>query len=521
MGTGPLPADSREAKAFALEADVEKAWVSNERHPRELHYLCTQWVPKWMHELRPHLKQELQLCAAVAQQRMGNADAARKQAQQLIDAIDAAPLTASSQRVRAEAMTLLAQLDHAALRDFNACGTKLGLSMLRGYEAEALQVRAADVNRRYRQLLDSGDPLQVLEAMTSMLEVQARLMRLAYLVPPTSFRGVALPSPFTTDKLTIEATSQQLAQKARWLNEFDRFAQKANAQLALVDDDQGLPHRNVQRAQLKQRLQAMTALRTQLKGSASSTATSPWASRWSDGLLASGRDTGYVRQGGRWVETPSAQVSRKAQTAVASLKARLLPATPAPDAAPIQVTLADAYALAAADKVGNDVLQAALAHDDVVLRMAALSWVQAHPAKGHDKLLVAYWRARQAGVVDAAPFSTLQKALFSERARAYLAFLSLADKERDVALNLSYQGALPWELRTWMLAELGDTRVRYRVQELVDVPEDAASAIALYGTYRANGERSLWLMRQRRKGEAGCVAQHILQLHSLRMRPAH
>ncbi|MCP4499552.1 MAG: hypothetical protein GY822_06250 [Deltaproteobacteria bacterium] len=511
---------SREAKAHALVSDVEAAWIDKERHPRELLFLCTQWLPDWIFKARPSLQNYLKLCEATAAFRLGDLKKAAQQSANLLSDIERHPLTEESLRTRAEAMLLTVRIEHSPLAEYEACGSKLGLSLLRTFEAESFLRSSKQATAGHRAVFEAGDPLQTLRALLFILENHAHILDKAYVIPEESFRGVALPSPLVTFSLSPKPNAQQKRQKEEWLTEYDRLARQAQILLGETAITQGLPHRNVQRADAQARLSLLAKRRKNLDDEPKSIATNPFAARVQDGFLVHVGKRFFVRKGEHW-EPIAQKTARKNIGADLVTLAQLLepPAKPVPDApvkkAPVDAKLA--YSLAASDDVSDGLLGRALETEDPLLRIAALVWIQHHPHEGHDKILLAHWRKHFPATTDInAAFSSLQNALFSEDARAILAFLSLAEKERDLALNLSYQNALPWSLRAWMLAELGDTRVRYRVQELVDIPDEEASAIALYGSYRANGERSLWLMNRRRAGIAGCVARHIQELHNER-----
>lgn len=498
----PAPRQSIDQRIEGIWRDLKTARAEDPPNPRSLEAVCAAWQPRRVFEKEPTLKAELAICAARAAYLAERDNVLQRRLDEALALTAGDANTAAEVDLQARARLLRAEISRAAFEKFERCGTGLGLERLRKFEAEEMRRRLDLAVSHYRSVLGIGAPKAELEAIASIARMYDQFYRRAALKKPSTYRGVELPAPLTFFEIRTDNTlGESLAPSTSpWPREIRRLYSVA------VDNAkaQGNTALAIQLAKERDALAQDSALQQEA-------ATAPWKDAIPAGAIRVFRGQYQAFDGKAWkaVAKPKALARLKTQA-----KAR-----------PFDV--AGAFALVALAHAGQvqpvDVIAAAKSKNATV-RFAAFNAMQLAPVTEYKQPLIAAWTAAQErrpkqkdGTV-APLFSTLQSAMYGEPERVFLALKSLVTRERDVALDLTYTRALPLEERAWLIAELGDTRTRYRVIELVQTGDALTQAISLYGTYLSNGERALYMLRQYRSGASGCVARNTLGIHEERER---
>lgn len=497
----PAPRQTIEQRIEGIWRDLKTARAEVPPNPRALEAICAAWQPKRVFEKEPTLKAELAICAARAAFLAERDNVLHRRLDEALALTAGDANTAAEVDLQARARLLRAEISRTAFEKFERCGTGLGLERLRKFEAEEMRRRLDLAVSHYRSVLGIGAPKAELEAIAAIARMYDQFYRRAALKKPETYRGIDLPAPLTFFEIRTDNTlGESLAPSTSpWPREIRRLFSVA-IENAKAQDDMALA---IQLTKERDALAQDSALEQEV-------ATAPWKDAIPSGAIRVFRGQYQAFDGQKWkgLTKKKALVRLKAQ-----VKER-------------PFTNAGAFALVALAHAGQvepvDVIAAATSENPTV-RFAAFNAMQLAPVTEYKKPLLDAWTAAQTRrpQQDGQPaplFSTLQSAMYGEPERIFLALKSLVTRERDVALDLTYTRALPLEERAWLIAELGDTRTRYRVIELVQTGDALTQAISLYGTYLSNGERALYMLRQYHSGVSGCVARNTLGIHEERER---
>jgi len=497
--TTPVVVDDR---LVALDNAIREVLTANPPDARAIDAVCLQYVPKKLHELDPTLDARLKLCAA----RGALVDGRRALLdERLALALEAAKRLAALPGGRsflAETQLLVLERTLDEWAQSPTCAERLGLADLRSVEADLRRAhldRAAGVAREIVALEVKGAEARALEMLAN---AHARQWRRVVEERPATYRGLPLGSPLVVEGLRASpALAPLVGPMTPWPREIDRLYEAAIV-AATAAGDEGLA--STVRAALARHRGVRVV---------EETAVAPFAIP-EGALVADGRAI-RRRTGSSLVVVPNdealGELTRRAATG------------------PIEDPLT-AFAIAALAErdapLDEARVHALLARPDPLSQLAALRAIEMRPTAASYEPVIAFFDALrprdQGGRVIAAPdaydarFSTLARALHGIEERALLALRAIVGRERALALKVTFENRIPLDERAWLVAELGDTRAQYRVQELVAMGDERAGAIALYATYKTSGSRALGFVRQYSKGTMGCVSGVIARAEEAR-----
>jgi hypothetical protein len=475
-----LPADDKATRALRQQLDALNNVVVSDA------VYAADPALKALHRL-------VRVRLTVVDDRLDDADTALKDARAAADAVsaklDGAPGARLQAAVRFAAAFVAEQRARKALFA-DECGSALGLATLAANEARQKKKILDDVTARYRPLATGPDKLWGRRAAyqtTALFDDVARLS-----LRPANYRGVALPAPLAVD--AVDGGALLTPFLTGWFAELRRsFAQLSSSIDARSPD-----------AALAEALRVRTAELAALTLPAAEAITPLWRSELREGVVRLATRAERMNAAGRFVPVD-------ARSTVAALQKNLERPLGSVEHAYAMVGLARA----APDKVDTAVLLAALGHSDARVVVSGLLAVEAAVAasKGGGERAVAVKEAVVAAYAAAdkgaraAPFSTLQGALFGRAERALLALRAIARADRATADALVGDDRLPALERAWFIAELADQRFAQRFDNWGWDKDDRVAALAIYGGVTARGNFAGYLRRPTAPGLVGCVSR--------------
>jgi hypothetical protein len=490
------PAEPQDERLVKLNRSLQEAEAREPVDPRELEALCTAFVPRKLHEQDPTLDARLKLCsarAAIADGRGAVAD----------DRVEAARLAAESlrshpagRRFLAETHLLAAERSMTKAAALPKCAARLGLADLRSHEARERSVAIEIAIAHYRRALETDvDAHMTARALSGVADAAHAHWRAIVEEPATTYRGLVLPSPLFVERVDASsALAAFVGTDKPWPREIDRLYDAALRAAEHAND-----------AALVARVRASQA-RHQAVRLHDAPVVAPFAI-----------PVGAIRSDGRDFYRRSADgETRVASSDVIDELTQLATTAPLED---VRVPFAIAALAEIEHTIPETRVDALLARDDVQSRLAALRVVQKQPKATHYEPVIALFdrvRSKDADAFDRR-FSTLERALWGVEEHALLALRAIVARERPLTLKSTFESRIPLDERAWLVAEVGDTRAQYRVQELVSMGDERAGAIALYGVYKTSGSRAIGFVRPYSRGLMGCVSASIQAYEQHRM----
>jgi hypothetical protein len=508
--------DKWQERLDALHAQLATALKRKPLNGNELETLCTAWQSPKLYELDPLLDARLKVCsgrAAILRERLDQAS------WRLDKGLAAAQASAApeARALEAEARLLLIDLRDQEAGDKKTCGGRLGLEELRQWEAWERSRRHQTRTAELSEIVSLDVQPWSNRALLRIAREADAFYREVALTRPPSYRGFPLPSPLlvsTVDEASV--VQQQVGPGTAWPKEIARLYDVAERNLRRAGD--------VGRAEAA--AQARAAL-LKVQVPKEQPTTNPLVDEAPIGVIRfaphptdPSRPRFEQRTAAGFAPLPDEQAVPLLQEQALSRMPRAADAEPE---ARVALTVQAAWAIAALAEAGelkpNESVFHALEDERWPVRFLVLRAIEVQPTEEAYGPLVAHVErlVTQKGWDNDAydkRFHSLSAALFGEEERTLLALREVINKERSLLTKVTYEKGLPWDERAFLIAEQGDSRARYRVQELISVGDDRTGAIALYGFYKTQGTRSLWVLRQHRSGRMGCVAQALLRLET-------
>jgi hypothetical protein len=471
------PSDPHATK-IRLELDA----LTPRSKPAELERVCGQWQPRDFAEKFPLLFARLQVCLVDAAERADRSDLVMTRLKPAQQAVRAAGPGLATRRLGAELRLYKAEVRGKQLLSTPRCAIKLGLPGLRRIEAQRLKRDLSSVVSAFEDVVASREGTVSRRALYRVALVYDRLDAELRTRVPETFRLVEVDDPFAWSRVRPqELLKPTLLGEPAWADEVKRTLQALEAD---ADTESDLRKRVVDSlADIEKRASVY-----------SSPAEAPWggppvgAIRYrSDGFLRRAND--------RW--TPTTEVDARAAIAAQLSAGPTDPAWP--------------FALVA-DVLGGGRLpearwQAGLASDKQAARIATLVALTHRPAKGAYEPLLKHFAGLAPG--PRALFATLADVLYGEREWTLRALKSIVTRDRPLARQITHAKQIPMDERVWLVAETGDMKLYQRMQEMQHGPE-RQQALAIYGAFRAAGERMAWMAKKGAPGLVGCVSEAVL-----------
>lgn len=509
-----MAAAETDPRAAKIEAVLEKVLRETPLKPKHLEAVCASAVPRRILSKNPVLDLRLRLCAAKAAALSGNPRLAQARYSSARDLTLALPEGSVPRELIAEAHFHLAAYAEGRLRNYEHCGRELGLMQLAKYERLEWFALLDEVTKLYNEVVRVDATAWTLRSLNRVVTLHDEYYRRFLLSPPANYRGVALPSPFSTDVVqSAPILEGELGpNRAAWPREIGVLYEVLLARLAR-DGTDALAE---ELGDVAERAEAFA----KLSQPPPEQATNPWAKDWKTGLIRRvGVHFERLDDSGAWTEMPREQAREQLESSLGN---------------PASEGVFAAYALVALAESGSALdegaVLAALAHPLSQMRLAGVIAAEAAPRAAYYEPLLALWeqenRAPEAATQPpsgndfnkTAPFRTLQDALYGMPERILLALRSLVDRERHLALRLAVDKRLPEHEKAWLLAELGDPHLLVSYRKWAKDPDNDVVATGLYGAYLAAGNRMFWLLQLKGAGSAVCVSRHLLGLERKRAR---
>jgi hypothetical protein len=429
----------------------------------------------------------LRLCrgrAALAQGRLDEAtaafDDARNQADTLGDTL--------GKRLLAEARFRSAEIEETRARTWKPCGADLGLRRLATLSGQDLRARLSEATAAYQLVVQSRQRFWSRRAAFRIAALYDDFYRGALDGPP-SLRSAALPNPFAVDEVEVGALLASV--QNGWPAELARMYTQIGTDIDLREPDAVLER------QLHERTVALGRRTPQMP----ELVTNPWHVGLRDGVIRFNRRfEKYL--GGRFIPMGTPEAREKLE--------KLLSAD--------TDSVEHAYALVALAEGGPapdiDVILDALEDDDPRMRLAGLVAAEHVPDRGLYDSVINVWTdaTKDTKASELKLFSTVSAALYGEPERALLALRALALKDRETALRLVSDPALPAAERAWIVAEIGDSNVVDTWTPFATDRDPRVAALGTFGAWLANGHNAVSMLRTSDPGVVGCVSRLLQRL---------
>jgi hypothetical protein len=484
VSAGAVVVDERLVK---LNEALVVAMSKDPLDARELEQLCMGFVPRKLHELDPTLDVRLKLCGARAAMVDGRHAAADERILAALAAASAMRTLKAGRRLHAEGLLLKAERALVRAEGVNRCAAQLGLTDLRLHEERERSAAIESAYANYKSAVDSEDAEISVRALLGLADAAHANWKNVVESPARTYRSLSLPSPLFVEGVdATRALTPFIGKDTPWPREIDRLYRAALRAASHAGNDALVARVNEARTR-------HLAVRVGGEQPLTAPLTIPVGAIRTDGRDFYRRDA----DGDKRVTPSEIKEELERLAASAPLDDARLP-----------------FAMAALAELERPVpearVAALLARDDLPSRLAALRVIEKQPSATHYEPVLAFFDAvrNREGSFDTR-FSSLERALWGLEERALLAIRAIVARERALALKVTFENRLPLDERAWAVAELGDSRVQYRVQEMLAMGDDRAGAIALYGLYKTAGTRSLGTVRMYSRGLMGCVSGSI------------
>ena len=438
--------------------------------------VCGQWTPRGFAEAEPTLFARLKMCHLLA-------GLARADVNQRLQAAESAVRAAGpglvTRRMKAELLLVRAGQKKNALLKEPRCSVELGLRSLRRGEVERLQRELDAVVSDFGEVISLRETGATHRALFEVAHLYAELDRVLRTEPPKSYRLVRAEDPLSVGALDPELLLRDTPLGTPlWANEVLRVLSVLKAEPALEPT-------------LKVKVVALEDALKRREASFGVAEKNPFA----------------VPPAGAFKSTPNGfmQSTNAAWRPIGEVEARKILARQI-GAGPKEPTWP--WAILAHVRAGGEVTEAqwsaGLASDSQAARIAVLAGI-AHnaSAKPYEALVAHAAKVKMAGA-----FSTLSGALFGEAEWTLRAIRAVVAKDRNLALQLTYTSKVPMEERLWLVTELGDQKLYFRLQEMAH-GSDRQLALAIYASFKAAGERMSWMLRRSGGELTRCVSRAV------------
>ena len=478
--TAAAPTPEALAKAVKLADELRVALAKEPGEARALDALVS-WAPgESVLAATPELKSLLKLArvrALLLHGRLDEANSAVNEARSLIDAVGGRPHKSLVAQLRYRQ----AELEEARAKP-PACAS-LGLRRVAAVEGKLARTRAEQVAAKYRHAIVADGRFWSRRAAFRIAVVYDDFYRKA-LAPPSTYRGVPLPAPLSLARVDTKAVTAGVLGGA-WPAEISRLYAEVIASIDAREPDATLLEQARERAAAFARLALPEG----------EIANNPWLADEKPGLVRHHQGWQRKQPSGAWLAIAEAEGKSAAHAALQQ---------------PLS-SIDHAYALvalvAAGVEVAPEVVLEALGAAEPRVTLAGLLAAEGEPDVLFLDVLVSIATEPQQG----APFSTLQGALYGTRERALLALRALANEDRAASEKLLADARLPARERTWIIAELGESRLQYALQGMIADRDPQAGATALYALLVAVGNKASGYLRTYDQGPIGCVSRALEQ----------
>ncbi|MCC7070946.1 MAG: hypothetical protein IT383_06475 [Deltaproteobacteria bacterium] len=479
------PSADSVAKVAKLKVDLDLALRAEPGDARALEGLAGTWLPDGV------LASDQELVALMKLGR-GRALLLQKRFDESLDALTdarraAETLPAALQRsLVAQVKFRAAEVEEARAPDMERCGQALGLKRLARFEGEEARRRIEAAAQRYQAAVKIGDRFWGRRAAFRTAALYEGYYRASLAVKP-GLRAASLPSPAAVSRYDESALVADLLY-GRWPAEIARLYGEVIASIDARDPD----------PVLLELVRARAAELGKLSAPEGGLVKSPWYAEEREGLVRYARRY-EMRTRDMWLAVSAADA-----------KLRLVEQLGRGPG-----TIDHAFALAALADAGpppgTEEIAKALASSDVRARVVGLFAAERHPDVALTDTIITHYVALSEQERRKA-FGSVQDTLWSEAARSLLALRALADKDRALAEKLVGDPRLsPWD-RAFIVAEIGDARLQFPLQNLMNDRDANAAATALYGLWVTRGKNASGLMRPSAEGPVGCVSRAIQRL---------
>lgn len=479
------PSADSVAKVAKLKVDLDLALRAEPGDARALEGLAGTWLPDGV------LASDQELVALMKLGR-GRALLLQKRFDESLDALTdarraAETLPAALQRsLVAQVKFRAAEVEEARAPEVERCGQALGLKRLARFEGEEARRRIEAAAQRYQAAVKIGDRFWGRRAAFRTAALYEGYYRASLAVKP-GLRAASLPSPAAVSRYDESALVADLLY-GRWPAEIARLYGEVIASIDARDPD----------PVLLELVRARAAELGKLSAPEGGLVKSPWYAEEREGLVRYARRY-EMRTRDMWLAVSAADA-----------KLRLVEQLGRGPG-----TIDHAFALAALADAGpppgTEEIAKALASSDVRARVVGLFAAERHPDVALTDTIITHYVALSEQERRKA-FGSVQDTLWSEAARSLLALRALADKDRALAEKLVGDPRLsPWD-RAFIVAEIGDARLQFPLQNLANDRDANAAATALYGLWVTRGKNASGLMRPSAEGPVGCVSRAIQRL---------
>lgn len=479
------PSADTAAKVAKLKVDLDAALRADPGDQRALEALAGTWLPDGV------LAGDQELVALVKLAR-GRSLLLQRRFDESLDALTdarraAETLPATLQRALVGQVKFrAAEVEEARAPEIERCGQALGLKRLARREGEEARRRIEDAAQRYQAAVKIGDRFWGRRAAFRTAALYEGFYRASLGAKP-GLRGASLPSPAAVSRFDESGLVADLLY-GRWPAEIARLYGEVIASIDARDPD----------PVLLEEVRARAAELGKMSAPDSALVKSPWYGDEREGLVRYARRY-EMRAKDMWLAVSAADAKPR-------LVEQLGRGPGTVDHAFALAALADAGPPPGADEIAK-----ALASTDVRARVVGLFAAERHPdALLAETILTQYLALPEAERKKA--FTTVQETLWSEAARSVLALRALADKDRALAEKLVGDTRLSAWDRAFIVAEIGDARLQYPLQNLMNDRDANAAATALYGLWVTRGKNASGLLRPSAEGVVGCVSRGIQRL---------
>lgn len=483
--TAAAPSAEQAQKIAKLKADLGAALRAEPGDGRALEALAQTWFADSVLAADAELRALLKLArgrSLLLQRRFDESLDALTDARQAAET-----LPGPTQRpLLAQVKFRVAEIEEARDAEGERCGQVLGLKRLAKLEGEEARKRVEAVAQKFQVAVKIGDRFWARRAAFRIAALYESYYRKSVDAKP-GFRGVAMPSPAAVSRFD-ESTLVAGLLHGRWPAEIARLYGEVIASIDAREPDPILLELARGRAAELARLEAPAASPVQ----------SPWLKDEHEGLIRYARRY-EVKDRDIWLAVSAADAKPR-------LVEQLGRGPGTVDHAYALVALADA-----GPAPGSDEIAKALASGDARTRVAGLFAAERHPDAALAETLIKNYLALSDADRRGA-FSTAAAALWGEAARSLGALRALADKDRALAEKLVADTRLSAWDRAFIVAEVGDARLQYPLQSLVNDRDPNAAATALYALFVTRGPNARGLLRPTAEGVMGCVSRGIQRL---------
>ena len=479
------PSAEQALKIAKLKADIEAGLRAEPGDGRALEALAQTWFADSVLAGDAELRALLKLArgrSLLLQRRFDESLDALTDARQAAET-----LPGPTQRpLVAQVKFRVAEIEEARESAAERCGQALGLKRLAKLEGEEARKRVEAVAQKYQVAVKLGDRFWARRAAFRIAALYEGYHRKSLDAKP-GFRGLALPSPAAVSRFD-EATLVAGLLHGRWPAEIARLYGEVIASIDAREPD----------PILLELARARVAELGRLEAPASSPVQSPWLKDEHEGLIRYARRY-EAKSRDMWLAISAADAKPR-------LVEQLGRGPGTVDHAYALVALADA-----GPAPGTEEIAKALASGDARTRVAGLFAAERHPDSALTETILKNYLALSDNDRRGA-FASVSAALWGEAGRSLGALRALADKDRALAEKLVSDSRLSAWDRAFIVAEIGDARLQYPLQSLVNDRDPNAAATALYALFVTRGPNARGLLRPTAEGALGCVSRGIQRL---------